>query len=156
MSIRIMSAVWEKAPVDGGSLLVLLAMADFANDNGICWPSLPALGRKARLSERQVRRVLRDLEDAKLIMTDLGTGPHGVNTYKVLVTGDKMSALKSQPGGTFDAAGGTFVTGRGDMGVRQTVIEPSLEEPSSGIGEHPDFLERRYTDGKRSSDAVLG
>ena len=148
MSIKIMSAVWERAPVDGGSLLVLLAMADFANDNGICWPSVPSLARKSRLSERQVQRVLRDLEDSKLIMTDLGTGPHGVNTYKVLARGDKMSPSKPQQGVTFDAEGVTFATPRGDMGDTQTVIEPSLIEPSSGI-EKSSFLERRYADGKR-------
>ena len=147
MSIRIMSAVWEKAPVDGGSLLVLLAMADFANDNGICWPSVPTLALKSRLSERQVQRVLRDLEDAKLIMVDKGTGPHGVNTYKVLVGGVKLSPLKLAKGVTSASPGVTFATERGDMGVTQTVIEPSLEEPSSGIGAAT-FLERRYHNGK--------
>ena len=147
MSIRIMSAVWESAPVEGGSLLGLLAMADFANENGICWPSVPSLARKSRLSERQVQRVLRDLEDAKLIMVDAGTGPHGANTYKVLAGGVKMSPLKSVEGVTFGAGGVTFATQRGDMGVTQTVIEPSLEKPSSGIGAS-NFLEKRYRDGK--------
>ena len=146
MSIRIMSAVWEHAPVDGGSLLVLLAMADFANENGICWPAIPTLAKKARLSERQVQRVLHDLEDAKLIMVDKGTGPHGVNTYKVLARGDKMSPPKPKQGVTSDAGGVTFATPGGDTHVTQTVKEPSLVEPSSGNGPTP--LERRYERGK--------
>jgi hypothetical protein len=34
MSIRVMTAVWDHADVSGGDLLVLLAMADFAADDG--------------------------------------------------------------------------------------------------------------------------
>jgi len=119
-----MSAVWEQAPVDGGSLLVLLAMADFANDNGICWPSVASLARKARLSERQVQRTLRDLADAKLIIVDKGTGPHGVNTYKILARGDKMSPGVTPAGVTPTSGGGdTHVVG----GVTPTSPNPSLD-----------------------------
>ena len=53
------SAVWERSKQHGGYLLVLLALADFADDQGCAWPSVATLSRKARLSERQTRRALR-------------------------------------------------------------------------------------------------
>lgn len=55
MSIKIMSWVWDHSPYDGKALLLHLALADFANDAGECWPSQPTLAAKARCTERHVR-----------------------------------------------------------------------------------------------------
>jgi hypothetical protein len=42
----------------------MLALADFSNDVGESWPSIPVLAQKARLTERQTRRVLIKLIEA--------------------------------------------------------------------------------------------
>ena len=81
MSIRVMSAVWDKGPGDRGELLVLLALADFANDSGECWPSVAAIGRKARMDERSARRILRKLEASGWVSCDVGGGRHGCSRY---------------------------------------------------------------------------
>jgi hypothetical protein len=59
-----MARVWAHSSRKDGELLVLLALADFSNDQGESWPSIPNLAQKARLTERQLRRVLAKLEDA--------------------------------------------------------------------------------------------
>ncbi len=59
-----MGRVWAQSSRKDGELLVLLALADFANDQGESWPSVPVLAHKARLSERQARKVLDKLEQA--------------------------------------------------------------------------------------------
>ena len=59
-----MSRVWAHSQQKGGELLVMLALADFANDAGEAWPSIPVLSEKARLSARQTQRVLNTLEAA--------------------------------------------------------------------------------------------
>lgn len=64
MSVRVMADVWEHSEMEGGALLVLLALADWANDEGKCWPRAETLAKKARLSTRQLSRVLTSLEDA--------------------------------------------------------------------------------------------
>jgi hypothetical protein len=56
-----MSYVWRNSPSKGGRLLVLLALADRANDDWICWPGVNELSRKSRLSPRHVERVLKEL-----------------------------------------------------------------------------------------------
>lgn len=62
MSIKVMTAVWANANCKGSELLVLLAMADFSDDEGgSIYPSMPTLARKARLSEPQARRVVQNL-----------------------------------------------------------------------------------------------
>ena len=100
MSIMVMSHVWENAPVEAGSLLVLLALADHADDSGHCWPSVRRLAEKARLSRRHTQRVLRELETDGLIICEQGSGPFGANMYKVLRQGgDNLSRV------SFEAAG---------------------------------------------------
>ena len=90
MSIEIMSAVWKGAEMRGAPLLVLLALADYANESGVCWPSIMTLALKSRVSERQVRRILRGLERNGEIEVDVNGGPRGVNLYKV--RGDTTSS----------------------------------------------------------------
>jgi hypothetical protein len=75
MSIRVMTAIWQHAQVSGGALIVLLAMGDWANDDGTgVYAKQATLATKARLSDRQVRNVLGALEEAEYIYRD---GKHG-------------------------------------------------------------------------------
>jgi len=41
MSIKVMSYVWEASKAKGSELLLLLAIADHAADDGYCWPGIP-------------------------------------------------------------------------------------------------------------------
>jgi Helix-turn-helix domain len=61
MSISIIDRVWHYSKARKGELLMLLAIADFANDDGEAWPSVPTLAKKSRLSERQAQYALRRL-----------------------------------------------------------------------------------------------
>lgn len=64
MSIRTLSRVWDYSQHEGSALLIMLALADYANDGGYCFPSIPALARKARVSERTVMRLLKEIEES--------------------------------------------------------------------------------------------
>lgn len=86
MSIRIMTRVWDEATLSGGALLVLLALADIANDDGVCWPSRAVLARRARLTERQVSTVLTKLATGGHIATLTGRG-RGQHTVYCVLTG---------------------------------------------------------------------
>lgn len=61
MSIKLMTQVWGMRLADS-ELLVLLALADAANDEGFCWPGIASLCRKTNKSERTVQRSIRELE----------------------------------------------------------------------------------------------
>lgn len=58
MSVRWIGRVWESSPYQGDRLLLHLALADYANEEGECWPSQRTLARKARCSERWVREAI--------------------------------------------------------------------------------------------------
>jgi hypothetical protein len=55
-----LSAAWD-ADLPPMEKLVLLALADCANDQGMCWPSAATLGRKSGQGERTVRRCIQSL-----------------------------------------------------------------------------------------------
>src|SRR3990167_1522930 len=100
MSIRLMSMIWDESPCKGTELLMLLAIADYASDEGRAWPAVRTLARKCRLSERQAQNLIRELQSKKLIRIENGQGPHGVNLY--WIEGVKPIA----PGGAIHSTGG--------------------------------------------------
>lgn len=61
----------------------MLALADFSNDEGWSWPSIPTLAKKARISDRHVRRILKALEEAKVLEVDHRNGRNNTNRYKL-------------------------------------------------------------------------
>jgi Helix-turn-helix domain/DnaA N-terminal domain len=60
MSIKIMTAVWELTLPDSEKL-ALLALADCANDEGWCWPSMATLSRKCSKSDRTLQKAIASL-----------------------------------------------------------------------------------------------
>lgn len=66
MSVRVSTWAWQQ-PVGGHRKLVLLAVADQANDGGVCWPSQTSLARKCGISERRLRDHLAELEEGGYI-----------------------------------------------------------------------------------------
>ena len=82
-----MARVWAQSSRKDGELLVLLALADFANDQGESWPSMPVLAHKARLSERQARKVLDKLVQAGEIRRVRSNGGRNRrNRYVILLS----------------------------------------------------------------------
>lgn len=84
MSIRILSAVWDRGPADKSELLVLLALADYCNDDGECWPSIPAVAQKARMSTRGVQQICRRLSEQGWLEIETNSGRRGCNLYRLL------------------------------------------------------------------------
>lgn len=63
MSIALMSIVW-KLDLPPGEKLVLLSLADQANDDGRqCWPSVETIAERSGQGIRTVRRALSSLEE---------------------------------------------------------------------------------------------
>lgn len=145
MSVKLMSQVWELANVDQGTLLVLLALADWANDKGVCWPSVPAIARKARLGDRQVRRILHALEERGIITVQEQRGrkrgkEYSTNVYRLNLTAcPVLVELKPVSNGEVnltaavakpDMSGGTI---RKEPSVTATTREPSVSSRTIGV-----------------------
>jgi hypothetical protein len=73
MSVAATSYVWEKSEAEGADRLVLLALADFADEYGNCFGSWGKLCSKTRLARSTVARSLRRLQDfGELAMVERG------------------------------------------------------------------------------------
>jgi predicted transcriptional regulator len=53
--------------VSGSELLVLVALAEWADNDGFCWPSHDSIARRARVSRRQAIRLVQSLVDKGLV-----------------------------------------------------------------------------------------
>lgn len=88
MSIRVIDRVWRCGRYSGGTLLILLAMADWASDDGSrVFPTTRQLAAKSRMTERQVRTCTRQLEqDGVIVLVSAATGrPGQANEYRIVL-----------------------------------------------------------------------
>lgn len=78
-----MSVVWADASIKTPSeLLVMLAIADHANEEGWCFPSIGRLARMTRMSDRGVQKIIQRLvETGKLRRHEGGKGARSTNTF---------------------------------------------------------------------------
>lgn len=81
MSVRMMARVWDSGIEDRSELLVMLALADFCDDDGKCWPSMARIAEKARTTERGAQKIVRRLEACGWLSVDTGNGRGGCNRY---------------------------------------------------------------------------
>lgn len=69
MSVKAMNHVWEKSKQTGAALLVMLAIADAANDDGFCWLGMAKLARKCRQQPKNTRKYIQQAErDGELLV----------------------------------------------------------------------------------------
>lgn len=136
MSIKLMSQAWELQTMAASKKLLLLAMCDWANDVGLCFPSMSTIARRTCISKRQCQRIMNELIADNLIAVVANQGGGiGSRRYQINVkalhgvdssgTGDKLSPVASTPPPPM-----TQTPVAGDTHVTRTVtnhhVEPSL------------------------------
>ncbi len=68
MSLDAIAWAWRQPVDDQGELLVLLSLADYANEKALCWPSQQTLMTKSRMkSKTTLNKKLRSLQEQGLI-----------------------------------------------------------------------------------------
>lgn len=89
MSVKVSAWIWEHASDPkrhrGTVKLLLLALADHANDNGVCWPAVSTLADKIGETERHTRRLLKELVEAGDVLTAPGGGRGNTTRYAIAI-----------------------------------------------------------------------
>lgn len=85
MSVRTMARVWELSAHSGTELLMLLAIADFADDGGNAYPSVQTLAEKCRMKSRNANVILASLRASGELEVKQNEGPHGTNRYRIVI-----------------------------------------------------------------------
>jgi Helix-turn-helix domain len=84
MSYRAVSNILAKSEPKGIPRLVLIVLAECANDSGICWPSMTTIAQRAALSVRHAKRVVHALGEAGHVAIERGNGMSHPNKYRLL------------------------------------------------------------------------
>lgn len=124
MSVRTMAKVWEQSQHGGTELLMLLAIADFADDDGNAYPSVATLAKKCRMKPRNANYVLAALQASGELKVTLNGGPRGANRYRVM----------------FDALGVQEIAGvQNRAGVQSNAPTPAKDcaKPLQPIADEP-------------------
>ncbi|MGI0120105.1 DnaT-like ssDNA-binding domain-containing protein [Zooshikella sp. RANM57] len=118
MSVKVSDWVFE-LPLTPTTKLVLLVLAYQADDEGVCWPSMSTIARRASCSIRTVRRHIRLLEEMQLLTSKSrgrSNGSRSSNEYQ-LVVGKTLVGSENSP--DFE-------------------LEPEAEQNSACSSENPD------------------
>lgn len=62
------------------AIAVYIYLADRANKDNVCWPSIPTIAKELKLSESTTRRALNDLRKAGFLKTEQRYRENGGNT----------------------------------------------------------------------------
>lgn len=125
MSVHVSSAVWKQTTAKGSQLLVLLALADIADDEGRCYPGIKSLAAKTRLSPRAVQYNIAALTASGELRIDAPRGSqYGTNLYVVT------------PGGHPETTGDAKIASRNPLRVSDaTFVEDT--QPAARLDTQP-------------------
>lgn len=91
MSFVALRAALAATPQTATARFILIVLADFANDAGEAWPSIPTLAARTALSERSVRRALRLLEEEGFIERRERRGRRNSNVYSLRLSANAQA-----------------------------------------------------------------
>lgn len=125
MAVKVMSYYWEHSKYSGTDLLIQLALADWCNDEGECYPGIPKLAKKARTGERNAQKIIRRMEaDGELridFMQGIETGHGYTNRYALLAYQKHIGVNHSSP------VNDVVVNSSSPQGVNHSSPKPSVE-----------------------------
>lgn len=127
MSIEAMTWAFKRKGLTPTEKIVLLALADWANDDGECYPGQTTIAEKCDVSERTVRSVLARLIEWGLIDSEERRRPDGYRTSNLY----RLRTSPANPAAEASPAKSDDLTGKIAQPHRQLIAgqEPSVEPP---------------------------
>lgn len=165
MSVLVSGLVWERSRHKGSDLLVLLAIADNANDQGVAYPGVKYLSRKTRLTPRAVQYALeRLLRGSELTIVAHGGGRRS-NVYGIQLDLLRGQQEQLHDDGEADATRANFASGN-DPAPTQTLhpthelgctppAKPASPKPSVEPSVEPSTPPNPPSGGRRRNAAKL-
>ena len=127
MSIRIMSQVWNMEIDDSTAKLTLMALADFSDDEGYCYPSYEVLAKKISKSKRTAIRAVEKLTELGFLQKEkreLNDGTSRTNLYKIVSENERVT--QTPPMMTNEKEAVTSMTSHSDTDDTRAVTNVSL------------------------------
>jgi hypothetical protein len=141
MSVRTMARVWADSQHGGTALLMLLAIADFSDDDGRAYPSIATLARKCRTKPRYALVLIDALRKSGELEVHKNKGVMGrggrTNLYRVVFEKltQRMPEVLNQ-GALLNQGAGSSEPGCREV-VNQGAPNPSLNHQEPPVGAKP-------------------
>jgi hypothetical protein len=127
MGIEITKWAWRQSTPTPTSKLVLLALAEHADQHGVCWPSQARLATMCMVSDRQIREILQKLKFAGLLKMHArsGAGRKTSNLYRLAIDGCQMPDAGSRNSDADgELTGAQYPAGSGSVLPQNQQLEP--------------------------------
>lgn len=141
MSVRIMSMVWDDPSFRGNTKLIMLCLADFANDEGCCWPSLNRIAQKCGISLSTLKAQLNTLcndgyirKETRKKTTSSGEITNDTNLYWIVTQslGRSESDLGQNSPQPKTGLGRNLAEGRPESGPKPS-LDPSISNSNTPV-----------------------
>jgi hypothetical protein len=137
MSLRATTYVLHRRYGSQIRKLLMIAIADYANEQGEAWPAIDTLADRAECSRRSVQEHLAALEAAGELFVIPNAGPRGTNVYRIHFK--KTEARLVGDAGTAEGVqqlhGGVQMSGAQTAGGGANGVRPAAPEPSGTVRE---------------------
>lgn len=154
MSVKVMSAVFDRYPNGGGEMLLALALADHASDDGTrVFPSVKSLSEKTRQSERTVQYQLRQMEEMGwLILVGAGNGGRSMSReYRISLDWIKGAEIAPfQKGANGDIKGATDDIKGATTGIKGCNLAQERVQPVAPANNHQGIIKESSGEGERA------
>ena len=127
MSVKVQALIWEIAPYRGNTLLAFLALGDWSDDDGVCWPKMPSLARKSRQSLRSAQYAIEQMCVDGFVAVHVNPGRGNENEFQINMQKlhDLFKAGKNMQFAPKHA--------KRDIAIRKNRHEPSVEPKSKSF-----------------------
>lgn len=125
-----MAWAWQQ-PIPSTAKLVLLAIADHADDKGKCWPGLSGIAKKCRLSQRAVISNIEQLQQLGLVQKQIRYYESGAQRSNLYILSLKNTVIDSPPGEGYTSPS------EGDSPSPMIDVHPGGESDNTPGGERP-------------------
>lgn len=143
MSIKVTTKIWAQSRHTGTELLMLLALAEFADDSGRAFPSVAKLAARCRTTSRHATRLLAELCKSGELEVIRNAGPHGTNRFRIVIEDGASPDTVVTP--DVDVTPDTHVTPDTDFTLTPTSGSPDVHvrEPLTYKSPEPSLLNRQ-------------
>lgn len=107
---------------------ILFALAGYANDQNMCWPSCSSIAKRSGVSKRYTILTLRELEKMKILSVKYvrEDEKNNTNIYTILVEIDKNKSILGddlRSGGDDLRSGGVMISDQGGDDLRSSEVD---------------------------------
>ncbi|ENG5999839.1 helix-turn-helix domain-containing protein [Salmonella enterica] len=145
MSSKILGNVWDACAahdVKGAKLVIMARLADYSNDDGVCYPSVETICRQSGLGESTVRTAIAELESAGWLRRESRRKGNRNTSNLYHLNADRLEALARAEKDKVAA----LKQQRRANGFHPSDSEPSKSEPSDSgrsSGFHPSDSDKK-------------